>query len=174
MHQIFQFHKGTIKTHPLTLSVYLSTYFNSIKVRLKHILKVIISTHKPIFQFHKGTIKTQILQLLCIDFNHFNSIKVRLKHSEYKVGHDVLRFQFHKGTIKTNLDTFNMSHYLFQFHKGTIKTRGYRAVAVVDYHFNSIKVRLKLAHFTFSALQQNFNSIKVRLKLPLIGLHHIS
>ena len=126
-------------------SSFLSTYFNSIKVRLKpppamslltynaHFnsrkvrLEQIASSVDSInvaFQFHKGTIKTYMQKEGDGAKVNFNSIKVRLKQS---IVHDnnkfILEFQFHKGTIKTILQM----HILRQ-----------------DFlHFNSIKVRLK-------------------------------
>ena len=54
---IFQFHKGTIKTQTRNGDKNYHPYFNSIKVRLKR-LKVKRQTVKTTFQFHKGTIKT--------------------------------------------------------------------------------------------------------------------
>ena len=55
--QIFQFHKGTIKTKHPTRSRGIRPYFNSIKVRLKPFDEN--DDYAPIkFQFHKGTIKT--------------------------------------------------------------------------------------------------------------------
>ena len=75
----FQFHKGTIKTILRRRCLPMHTYFNSIKVRLKHwFIENEGIEHQ--FQFHKGTIKT------CV-----RSSKPR------RAG----VFQFHKGTIKT-------------------------------------------------------------------------
>ena len=34
---VFQFHKGTIKTDVTDVTLYVDYYFNSIKVRLKHV-----------------------------------------------------------------------------------------------------------------------------------------
>ena len=53
----FQFHKGTIKTHLSFLCVRKRFYFNSIKVRLKHLANL-LNAVVQLFQFHKGTIKT--------------------------------------------------------------------------------------------------------------------
>ena len=44
----FQFHKGTIKTSLLTHNALSVAYFNSIKVRLKHIKNVSQLVSKPI------------------------------------------------------------------------------------------------------------------------------
>ena len=77
---IFQFHKGTIKTLMLCLMYLLQRNFNSIKVRLKHSIARIDLVDIATFQFLKGTIKTKMTMRL-------NNIYVV--------------FQFHKGTIKT-------------------------------------------------------------------------
>ena len=53
----FQFHKGTIKTQLLEHGRTFQSYFNSIKVQLKHVAEQ-VSKEILIFQFHKGTIKT--------------------------------------------------------------------------------------------------------------------
>ena len=79
---IFQFHKGTIKTSVI-IFIYkiVSSYFNSIKVQLKHYE----FNHVPFSQ------------------KNFNSIKVQLKLSGGDTGMWHLTiFQFHKGTIKTH------------------------------------------------------------------------
>ena len=55
--QVFQFHKGTIKTSELIRFCQNLKNFNSIKVRLKHpTVAKLMQIAK--FQFHKGTIKT--------------------------------------------------------------------------------------------------------------------
>ena len=55
---IFQFHKGAIRTKDgVTLAVD-KLDFNSIKVRLELILKILLMS-TDIFQFHKGAIRTQ-------------------------------------------------------------------------------------------------------------------
>ena len=58
--QLFQFHKGTIKTTILFRQVNQKTYFNSIKVRLK-LRKRRAKICGGKFQFHKGTIKTSVV-----------------------------------------------------------------------------------------------------------------
>ena len=77
--QIFQFHKGTIKT-------------NNDKTWCK-------DAHP--FQFHKGTIKTCLTPykrvLLVFQF-HKGTIKTGSSGGYAKIGSS---FQFHKGTIKT-------------------------------------------------------------------------
>ena len=73
----FQFHKGTIKTHPQ-------------------------SVRNPArFQFHKGTIKTAQRSDGGGCALDFNSIKVRLKQAIADRYVTLFEFQFHKGTIKT-------------------------------------------------------------------------
>ena len=100
--QIFQFHKGTIKTFVSTsTNCCRYEYFNSIKVRLKPQYRFEVNAPQ-LFQFHKGTIKTLPAQ---------RSIA------------EMTIFQFHKGTIKTLLTLRgSVLRLLFQFHKGTIKT----------------------------------------------------
>ena len=77
--QLFQFHKGTIKT--------LYELCNQLTTAL--------------FQFHKGTIKTITHFFHILNYMNFNSIKVRLKHCLVVHNSISLIFQFHKGTIKT-------------------------------------------------------------------------
>ena len=78
---VFQFHKGTIKT---TIELQIPQrviYFNSIKVQLRRTVAILALVIWK-FQFHKGTIKTLA--------------------GEQSVGGNAL-FQFHKGTIKTKM-----------------------------------------------------------------------
>ena len=56
--QVFQFHKGTIKTTAADDSGSQSCRFNSIKVRLRH-TNYKAELARYVFQFHKGTIKTR-------------------------------------------------------------------------------------------------------------------
>ena len=79
MSNIFQFHKGTIKTNCLYSPESIQQHFNSIKVQLKPLDKNTVSP-LLLFQFHKGTIKT----LQSVPTNGQSQL-----------------FQFHKGTIKT-------------------------------------------------------------------------
>ena len=120
---LFQFHKGTIKTHFPTALLLPSHYFNSIKVQLKLPGKNNMRSVFLIFQFHKGTIKTRYRRLYQHRRRDFNSIKVQLKPIITILMPFSSLFQFHKGTIKTNecFDVINILHK-FQFHKGTIKT----------------------------------------------------
>ena len=80
----------------------LTSYFNSIKVRLK--LTNCFQGIDPtlLFQFHKGTIKTVLFHLAALMCLDFNSIKVRLKQLASEFQKIKFAFQFHKGTIKTN------------------------------------------------------------------------
>ena len=78
MLELFQFHKGTIKTRPYYEKHRCRRNFNSIKVRLKRYRPVRIY-NKYLFQFHKGTIKTVPPLPTLRNILNFNSIKVRLK-----------------------------------------------------------------------------------------------
>ena len=144
----FQFHKGTIKTVVRGFQDWEKFHFNSIKVRLKPLICLMVLAVTALFQFHKGTIKTGTHTSLIASSAYFNSIKVRLKPyaslSKVIVPFDFnsikvrlkqqpdccaecpLVFQFHKGTIKTKTtDTGLCKVTKFQFHKGTIKTLSY-------------------------------------------------
>ena len=74
----FQFHKGTIRTTHEVQKFVAFTYFNSIKVRLEHLMVVSLMLIL-IFQFHKGTIRTIGLLRNRFLLINFNSIKVRLE-----------------------------------------------------------------------------------------------
>ena len=86
---LFQFHKGTIRTFPFWRIFSHQWNFNSIKVRLERRVRADGEGRKP-FQFHKGTIRT-------LDESPDSTI-LRI-------------FQFHKGTIRTyqNLDLLSAS-----------------------------------------------------------------
>ena len=79
--EVFQFHKGAIRTIvDLSLNAF-DNYFNSIKVRLEHMGVV----GSPLFRFNFNSIKVR-LELKAekgvkISLPNFNSIKVRLEHS---------------------------------------------------------------------------------------------
>ena len=75
--QVFQFHKGTIKTLSRLRTIIRKRYFNSIKVRLKQ--KTHAQAAKVIlFQFHKGTIKTHCFWIYNIlIFNRIYDCKVK-------------------------------------------------------------------------------------------------
>ena len=60
---IFQFHKGTIRTRAGTTVLELLPNFNSIKVRLEQ-RKLVKLLRANKFQFHKGTIRTVRVHLL--------------------------------------------------------------------------------------------------------------
>ena len=99
---LFQFHKGTIRT----------------------MVSMWWCVALTLFQFHKGTIRTLLTNLMLMALLNFNSIKVRLEHNADKaLGIAAGVFQFHKGTIRTHLCLWLIiSFWLFQFHKGTIRT----------------------------------------------------
>ena len=55
----FQFHKGAIRTRVAScLDCYARPHFNSIKVRLEHMIDFNAAI-LPRFQFHKGAIRTE-------------------------------------------------------------------------------------------------------------------
>ena len=56
----FQFHKGAIRTKPPRIGAVVGGDFNSIKVRLERVLRVIESVPRILFQFHKGAIRTVV------------------------------------------------------------------------------------------------------------------
>ena len=125
----------------------LLSYFNSIKVRLELIIKVLIYALSLIFQFHKGTIRTKLQNQIQELNANFNSIKVRLEPTSVLVLlNQIHQFQFHKGTIRTQNGRRARSWYRrFQFHKGTIRTFHVLFFFNSDKtYFNSIKVRLEL------------------------------
>ena len=77
--QLFQFHKGTIRT---VLQILQHTYeqqfqFHKGTIRTIYIRKmhIIIS----VFQFHKGTIRTLVVHFYVLLVCDFNSIKVQLE-----------------------------------------------------------------------------------------------
>ena len=77
---LFQFHKGAIRTPSRFFDSLSDRYFNSIKVRLEHDL-------------HKGR-DSRVLD--------FNSIKVRLEpRAVQNLQTNSIIFQFHKGAIRT-------------------------------------------------------------------------
>ena len=61
-HTVFQFHKGTIRTHVMSCLTLFFSNFNSIKVRLERNVFG-IDDAILIFQFHKGTIRTTFFAL---------------------------------------------------------------------------------------------------------------
>ena len=54
----FQFHKGAIRTFINLHTCSKASNFNSIKVRLEHIVVRIVKVKSNRFQFHKGAIRT--------------------------------------------------------------------------------------------------------------------
>ena len=79
----------------------LKRYFNSKKVRLRHLF-LTSSISENVFQFQKGAIKT-------------------LDASKAKI--DAYKFQFQKGAIKTKQEHNSLDIATeFQFQKGAIKT----------------------------------------------------
>ena len=58
-HDLFQFHKGTIRTPSLNFSIFQVFHFNSIKVRLEP-THLAFGAATALFQFHKGAIRTNL------------------------------------------------------------------------------------------------------------------
>ena len=164
--QLFQFHKGTIRTALLRWNLLPILNFNSIKVQLergaapqyvakyvkfqfhKGTIRTVVSQQavqaRGLFQFHKGTIRTFVSSLDGCCHSYFNSIKVQLER----------RFV----TTITLIDKF-------QFHKGTIRTSLLGSYALIISYFNSIKVQLELSNRYRNKLRhRHFNSIKVQLE----------
>ena len=163
----FQFHKGTIRTYCSVRTLEDIYNFNSIKVRLEQLKKLLPSLRQK-FQFHKGTIRTCAVAFPVFHRHHFNSIKVRL---EPGLAATLQNIRTNFNSIKVRLEppirpaycsngNFNsikvrlepgVNLYVkeielwFQFHKGTIRTVGDDREQNICYHFNSIKVRLELA-----------------------------
>ena len=75
---MFQFHEGPIKTSACSFSSFAFSCFNSMKVRLKHLVFPQYAD-KALFQFHEGPIKTVLKPKYLLQENGFNSMKVRLK-----------------------------------------------------------------------------------------------
>ena len=98
---VFQFHKGAIRT-PLPTCV------------LKQI---------DTFQFHKGAIRTKAGNDRDVTFGGFNSIKVRL---ELKFLSPLSRLRISFNSIKVRLEQTATdatdATIAFQFHKGAIRT----------------------------------------------------
>ena len=99
----FQFHKGTIKTLVSDTCVPIDNInFNSIKVRLKHLIFCCTLFNIKYFNSIKVRLKLVIaIKVAIYALGYFNSIKVRLKRPAYSGSQHTPRFQFHKGTIKT-------------------------------------------------------------------------
>ena len=104
---VFQFHKGTIRTYHANCTSTSLWHFNSIKVQLE-----------------LANINAKMAEL-----HYFNSIKVQLEHSTYHDYNHFALFQFHKGTIRTaDNKVLTVDYCTFQFHKGTIRTSIYKII----------------------------------------------
>ena len=162
----------------LVVTLYLVTYFNSIKVRLRPPVATVDFVVAQ-FQFHKGSIKTLILLSCGCRLTDFNSIKVRLRHLTDGSASFVAQFQFHKGSIKTLCDLYKKGFVrTFQFHKGSIKTTREEELTLLSTNFNSIKVRLRQGqppdHSGKYRFQFHKGSIKTFDPLTVISLSTIS
>ena len=71
-------------------------------------------------------------------------MKVRLKQAHNIANCRQIQFQFHEGPIKTNqYEDIKRLKAEFQFHEGPIKTTLFTSLRLVNFSFNSMKVRLK-------------------------------
>ena len=77
---LFQFHKGTIRTNQMQQYYTDFMYFNSIEVQLELKIGCVSISICKRFQFHKGTIRTAVASYQHEGCIHFNSIKVQLEH----------------------------------------------------------------------------------------------
>ena len=77
---VFQFHKGAIRTLQASGNLNGRTYFNSIKVRLELRTLKACPISFGVFQFHKGAIRTP---------------------TSFGIAQKEAKFQFHKGAIRT-------------------------------------------------------------------------
>ena len=85
LHQVFQFHKGTIRTFSVSWVYSFYYHFNSIKVRLEHCSRDGSSTDYSYFNSIKVRLEPERHNAVEIKFN-FNSIKVRLElYATYKL-----------------------------------------------------------------------------------------
>ena len=185
---LFQFHKGTIRTklptelfgvltHFNSIKVQLELlqvlalclmvcYFNSIKVQLElYILSLVVSLTR--FQFHKGTIRTMVsfVRVVLCPLFQFHKGTIRTEYFRVHYRHSS-KFQFHKGTIRTVIVlVLVVCTMIFQFHKGTIRTWRKKRKQVQLINFNSIKVQLELVQEVNPGDSiKYFNSIKVQLE----------
>ena len=76
-------------------------YFNSIKVRLKLDIRLLVLRLHRHFNSIKVRLKPPKEHDKQIQVHYFNSIKVRLKQQQFMQPQQYRIFQFHKGTIKT-------------------------------------------------------------------------
>ena len=121
---LFQFHKGAIRTYADLFVKLRKQNFNSIKVRLERSL---------------GYTTTAVLL-------YFNSIKVRLEHaSASSLASSIVYFNSIKVRLELNFGCIEFRLRLFQFHKGAIRTTDSNPYFFTFIDFNSIKVRLELS-----------------------------
>ena len=142
---LFQFHKGAIRTYADLFVKLRKQNFNSIKVRLERSLGYTTTAVLLYFNSIKVRLEHASASSLASSIVYFNSIKVRLELNFGCIEFRLRLFQFHKGAIRTpcRLAT-SSSALLFQFHKGAIRTRNTRWNTDTSIkNFNSIKVRLE-------------------------------
>ena len=116
--------------------------FNSIKVRLEHIIGY-LARALQVFQFHKGAIRTSREATSITNHPNFNSIKVRLERFAVSVvAVKIDNFNSIKVRLEPATTWKSYTTRQFQFHKGAIRT-GIGRQRFLYAYFNSIKVRLE-------------------------------
>ena len=65
------------------------------------------------------------------------------------------------------MNEYGWDNLLFQFHKGAIKTLLFCHILLALFHFNSIKVRLKLSQATFPRFVTKFQFHKGAIKTTM-------
>ena len=107
--RLFQFHKGTIRTGWLLVTLFIYCDFNSIKVRLEQPGCKCFFSCEINFNSIKVRLEHTWEAVGCVPHLDFNSIKVRLEHIGKYGDHKFNLFQFHKGTIRT--DPYRLSAF---------------------------------------------------------------
>ena len=145
---IFQFHKGAIRTQQFLVKYNYQYNFNSIKVRLERSEGGGKRQSDRNFNSIKVRLEQHTAHPQYFSIIYFNSIKVRLELNMSCRCYLQHLFQFHKGAIRTQSGLF-CPHplFLFQFHKGAIRTNAAPRLLCWISHFNSIKVRLERLEF---------------------------
>ena len=143
-----------------------NTNFNSIKVRLEHCNRRKRRCDKLDFNSIKVRLERGTGERSAASFTHFNSIKVRLERGCCSTWAFRRLFQFHKGAIRT-LSAVKQARRLasFQFHKGAIRTCATLLCSSFLRRFQFHKGAIRTMPVPRKALTKlHFNSIKVRLE----------
>ena len=120
---LFQFHKGAIRTYADLFVKLRKQNFNSIKVRLERSLGYTTTAVLLYFNSIKVRLEHASASSLASSIVYFNSIKVRLELNFGCIEFRLRLFQFHKGAIRTGSKFADAKvNNVFQFHKGAIRT----------------------------------------------------